>query len=102
MLMGSAAQPRSGTAPNALAASRPPVLMRNSRRPPFDGARSRPDLARSFFMSFPPGAMPVQFSARSLLRDASPAEYRLQYALRRYAHAGSAGLARYSALLTSL
>src|ERR1700722_20849750 len=50
--MGSAAQPRKGTAPNAPAASRPPDLMRNSRRPcRFDRARQTEFLPASFMYS---------------------------------------------------
>src|SRR5665213_3921089 len=60
ILTGSAAQPRSGTAPNAPAANIPPVLIRNWRRScRFDRVLSGSDgflmdFCRCFFMTFPP------------------------------------------------
>src|ERR1700730_9815582 len=87
ILTGSAAQPRSGTAPNAPAASTPPVLSRNLRRAcPFDRGRlggplfSRTDCRRSFVIPFPPvrsgrSAPAVRFVR---LEDRSPAQYCLQ------------------------
>src|SRR5258708_1286921 len=67
--MGSAAQPRSGTAPKAPAASTPPAFTRNLRRLcRFERIRLAPmplsttDCRRSLFMSSPPDAMWPQTS----------------------------------------
>src|SRR3954471_7587907 len=88
MLTASAAQPRNGTAPNAPAASTPPVLRRNLRRlslvrrVPF-GLRGS-DSWRIFVMPLPPVCNPVRLLAVRPIaccwEDASGLGCRLQYA----------------------
>src|SRR5260370_36950129 len=76
--MGSAAQPRSGTAPKAPAARMPPVLTRNWRRLcRFDavcfGSPLLPTEAlRSFFMPFPPVLAAVQHAVRRFFGIVAP------------------------------
>src|ERR1700730_235269 len=89
--MASAAQPRSGTAPNAPAAITPPACWRNLRRLcRFGrigwGPRSlwwfRTDGWRGFFMPFPPVAGQARVSRRRLTRfvvDGTVAPFKIVY-----------------------
>src|SRR6185437_12415461 len=93
MLTGSAANPRSGTAPNAEAVSAPPALMRNLRRlcglerielAPFPVSRT--DSWRRLFMPFPPGRISREASARRppYVCQRSVPQHCLQYRLQYY------------------